>query len=203
MASATSARVPLADLFTAAYRGATFRLWIGVFFGFMTLYTLMSWVPTLASDAGMPFSMGTYIGSTLNVGAFTGSLIFGLLAARTGLRQLILLFMLGAFGVMLLYGNLLMSYGMMFLMTFFIGFLVQGGFNGFYPTAARVYPAAMRTTGVGLTMGIGRFGAILGPALFGLLSDAGLGLGVLFGLFSIPLLVAGLMAFTIPSKNLN
>ncbi len=203
MAPMTSARVPLADLFKPDYRGATFRLWIGVFFGFMTLYTLMSWVPTLAKDAGMPFSMATYIGSALNVGAFMGSLTFGLLAARTGLRMLIPLFMGAAFGVMLLYGNLSMTYGMMFLMTFFIGFLVQGGFNGFYPTAARVYPAAMRTTGVGLTMGIGRFGAILGPALFGMLSDEGLGLGVLFGLFSLPLLVAGLMAFTIPSRNLD
>lgn len=91
----------------------------------------------------------------------------------------------------------------MFLMTFFIGLLVQGGFNGFYPTAARVYPSAIRTTGVGLTMGIGRFGAILGPTLFGMLTDAGLSLGTLFGLFSLPLLVAGFMAYTLPSPNLK
>ena len=60
-AQATTTR--LADLFTPAYRGSTWRLWVGVFFGFLTLYTLMSWIPTLAKDAGMPFDLATYIGS--------------------------------------------------------------------------------------------------------------------------------------------
>ena len=200
-AQATTTR--LADLFTPAYRGSTWRLWVGVFFGFLTLYTLMSWIPTLAKEAGMPFDLATYIGSALNVGAFVGSALFGLIAARTGLRQLILLFMVIAFGSMIAYGTLSMAYGLMFAMTFLIGFFVQGGFNGFYPTIARVYPAAIRTTGMGLATGVGRFGAILGPALFGLLSDAGVGRTMLFLLFSLPLLVAGLMAFTIPSKALR
>ncbi|AUD03034.1 MFS transporter [Spirosoma pollinicola] len=195
--------VPYADLFTPAYRASTFRLWIGIFFGFITLYTLMSWVPTLAKELGMPFELATYVGTALNVGAFSGGLVFGLVVGRVGLRKLIPAFMLFAFGVMLLYGNMKMGYGLVFLMTFFIGFFVQGGFNGYFPTTARVYPSAMRTTGVGLAMGVGRFGAILGPALFGILSDMGLSLPTLFSLFSLPLLVAGYMAYTIPSRNID
>ena len=202
-APALATTTPLAALFTPTYRAATFRLWVGIFFGFLTLYTLMSWVPTLAKEAGMPFTLATYIGSALNIGAFLGSVSFGLLAHRVGLRRLILLFMLVAFGIMIGYGNLSMTYVLMFAMTIGIGFFVQGGFNGFYPTAARVYPAAIRTTGVGLAVGVGRFGAILGPALFGLLSDAGLSRSLLFSLFSLPLLVAGFMAYTIPSRNLD
>ncbi|MEZ0540095.1 MFS transporter [Fibrella arboris] len=195
--------VPLKVLFTPEYRASTLRLWVGVFFGFITLYTLMSWVPALAKDAGMPFQLATYVGTALNVGAFLGSLLFGVVAARVGLRRLILSFMVIAFSVMVLYANLPMTYLLMFVMTFLIGVFVQGGFNGYYPTAARVYPAAIRTTGVGLAMGIGRFGAILGPALFGVLSDAGLSFALLFCLFSVPLLIAGVSAFTIPSKNLD
>ena len=202
-APVSRASVPYSDLFTPEYRASTLRLWVGIFFGMMTLYTVMSWVPTLAKDAGMPFELATYIGTALNVGAFSGSLSFGLLAGRIGLRKLIPAFMVIAFGSMVLYGNLSMTYWVMFMMTFFIGFFVQGGFNGFYPTTARVYPATMRTTGVGLAMGIGRVGAIIGPTLFGLLSDAQLSKSALFILFSAPLLVAGFMAFTIPSKNLD
>ena len=56
---------------------------------------------------------------------------------------------------------------------------------------------------MGLATGVGRFGAILGPALFGLLSDAGLSTPNLFSLFSIPLLVMAFSVFTIPSKNVN
>lgn len=195
--------VPYRELFSPEYRASTFRLWLGIFFGMMTLYTLMSWVPTIAKDAGMPFELATYVGTALNMGAFLGSLTLGWLASRVGLRKLIPAFMLIAFGVMVLYGNLSMTYGLMFMMTFFIGFFVQGGFNGYYPTASRVYPATIRTTGVGLAMGIGRFGAILGPALFGILSDAGLGKALLFSLFSAPLLIAGFMAYRIPSRNLD
>ncbi|MBO0948050.1 MFS transporter [Fibrella forsythiae] len=195
--------VPISVLFTPEYRASTLRLWVGIFFGFITLYTLMSWVPTLAKEAGMPFNMATYVGTALNVGAFSGSLIFGMAVARVGLRRLILAFMVIAFSIMVLYASLPMTYLLMFVMTFFIGIFVQGGFNGYYPTAARVYPAVIRTTGVGLAMGIGRFGAILGPALFGILSDAGLSFSLLFCLFSVPLLIAGLSAYTIPSKNLD
>lgn len=53
--------VPFTDLFTPEYRASTIRLWIGIFFGMMTLYTVMSWVPTLAKDAGMPFELATYV----------------------------------------------------------------------------------------------------------------------------------------------
>ncbi|MEZ0485060.1 MFS transporter [Fibrella aquatica] len=195
--------VPISALFTSEYRASTLRLWVGIFFGFITLYTLMSWVPTLAKEAGMPFNLATYVGNALNLGAFSGSLIFGVVVARVGLRRLVLAFMVIAFSIMVLYASLPMTYLLMFVMTFFIGVFVQGGFNGYYPTASRVYPAAIRTTGVGLAMGVGRFGAILGPALFGVLSDAGLSFSLLFCLFSVPLLIAGLSAYTIPSKNLD
>jgi MFS transporter, AAHS family, 4-hydroxybenzoate transporter len=194
--------VPVSDLFLPEYKGSTIRFWIGIFFAFMTLYTLMSWVPTLAKDSGMPLDLATYIGTALNLGAFSGGFVFGLATARFGLRQLITGFMVMAVTVMLLYGNLTLSYRLMFGLTFFIGFFVQGGFNGFWATLARVYPVTMRTTGIGLAMGLGRFGAILGPALFGMLSDAGMSVGTLFSLFSMPLLVTGVMAYTLPSKRL-
>ncbi|MEZ0610085.1 MFS transporter [Fibrella sp. WM1] len=198
-----SANVPIANLVSPQYRNATIRLWIGVFFGMVTLYTVMSWVPTLAHDAGMPFVLATYVGTSLNLGAFVGSLTIGLLAGRYRLRVLIPLFLLIAFGVMMAYGSLSLTPVLMFLLTFGIGFFVQGGFNGFYPAITRVYPATVRTTGIGLAVGVGRFGAILGPGLFGVLSDASLSKPALMALFSAPLLIAGLMVFTLPANNLD
>jgi MFS family permease len=72
-----------------------------------------------------------------------------------------------------------------------------------YPTISRVYPAEIRTTGVGFAVGVGRFGAILGPTLFGALSDAGLGIPTLFSLFSLPLLITGICAYSLKSKELS
>ncbi len=162
----------------------------------------MSWIPNIAKDAGLPFEMATYVGIVLNLGAAIGSASIGAIGAKFGLRQTILTFMILAFIVMQIYGNLPLPISLIFLTVFAIGVFVQGGFNGIWPTLARVYPSEIRTTGVGLTVGIGRFGAILGPSLFGILTDAGLNKAALFFLFSIPLLLMGLIISRLQSKNL-
>ena len=52
-------------------------------------------------------------------------------------------------------------------------------------------------------MGIGRTGAIAGPALFGIIFDSGVSIQTLFIIFSIPLILSGLAACFIPSENLK
>ncbi|PHN08153.1 MFS transporter [Flavilitoribacter nigricans DSM 23189 = NBRC 102662] len=190
-------------LLSTEFKGSTLRLWTGIFFGFMTLYTLMSWVPSIATDAGMPFTWATYAGMALNLGALIGVIAMGLSASYFGPKRTILTFLVIAFGIMLAYANLDLTYAIMFVLIFLIGFFVQGGFNTFFPIAAHVYPSDIRATGVGLAMGIGRFGAILGPLLFGVFFDWGMNISVLFTIFSVPLLVAAFMAYTIPSKGLR
>jgi hypothetical protein len=56
---------------------------------------------------------------------------------------------------------------------------------------------------MGLSIGVGRFGAILGPTLFGILSDSGMKMSTLFTLFSVPLLITGFAAFSLKSNNLK
>lgn len=194
---------PIKELFEPAYRNSTFKVWVAIFFGFLTLYTLMSWVPNIAKDAGLPFEMATYVGIALNAGAAIGTASMGWVAGRLGLKKTVLSFMLLAFVVMLIYGNFTLNTAMIFVMIFFIGIFVQGGFNGMYPTISRVYPTEIRTTGVGFAIGVGRMGAILGPTLFGVLSDAGLSIQVLFSIFSLPLLVTGLTVYSLKSENLS
>ncbi len=194
---------PMKVLLSPEYRTSTILLWTGIFFGFLTLYTVLSWVPTLAKSAGMPYTLATYVGATLNLGAFMGVFVMGLSIGRWGIRKVMLLFMLFAFFLMVLYGSFDLNYLARFILTFFIGFFVQGGFNIFYPASTRIYADHVRATGVGLAMGIGRFGAIVGPTLFGLMSDAGYSILIRFIVFSLPLLVAAFIMQKIPSKNLS
>jgi MFS transporter, AAHS family, 4-hydroxybenzoate transporter len=192
----------ISTLLAGIYKKDTLKLWFGAFFGFITLYTIMSWIPNIAKDAGLPFDMAIYVGIALNLGAAIGSASIGAVGAKFGLKRTILAFMIMAFILMQIYGNLPLSIPFIFLSVFAIGLFVQGGFNGIWPTLARVYPAEIRTTGVGLTVGIGRFGAILGPSLFGILTDAGLSKSALFFLFSIPLLIMGITLNSLQSKSL-
>jgi benzoate transport len=193
----------LRSLFTSEYRASTLTLWVGIFFGFMTLYTLISWVPSIAKDSGMPFEIATYVGTILNIGAFVGSTIIGWVASRYKIKKLVSFFLLTAFVVLVIYGSITLTTAVIFILTFLMGVFVQGGFNGYYPTATRVYESEVRATGTGAAVGIGRFGAIAGPALFGILSDLQLSVATLFLIFSIPLVISGIAAYLIPSKNLK
>lgn len=199
----TESIVSVRDLFSSVYKDSTLKSWIAAFFGFLTLYTLMSWVPTIAKDAGLSFNQATYVGIALNIGAALGSASIGAIGHRFGLLKSQFVFMICAFIVMMLYAHLSLSTFLIFTLIFLIGIFVQGGFNGIWPILSRIYPSEIRTTGVGFTVGIGRFGAILGPFLFGYLSDAGLSIKNLFFIFSIPLLIMGISIKLIRSINLK
>ena len=198
-----SHKTPLRDLFSVKLKFPTLLLWFGVFFAFMTLYTLMSWIPNIATSSGMPFELATYAGMALNVGAFVGTVGIGWLATWFRINRLIFIYMLCAFVFMSLYANLSMGYGVMFGLIVLIGVSAQGGITGFYPAAARIYPLKMRATGIGWAMGMGRSGAIIGPALFGMMFDAGVSIQTMFIIFSFPLMLAGIAAFLIPKKALE
>ncbi len=190
-------------LFASAYQSNTLKLWSAAFFGFLTLYTLMSWIPNIAKDAGLPFHLATGVGIALNVGAAIGSSSIGALGSKFGLRQSILVFMITAFLIMQIYAFSTLNTTLIFVLVFLIGIFVQGGFNGIWPTLARVYPAQIRTTGVGYTVGIGRLGAIFGPLIFGYLSDSGMSITMLFVLFSLPLLGMGVSIWTLNAEELK
>jgi MFS family permease len=190
------------DLFVPELRQSTIRLWSATFFGFITLYTVLSWVPILAKQSGMPFELATYIGTAMNLGAFSGVFVMGVLIGRVGIKRVIMVYVILAFVLLNLYGNLDQDFVLKFALTFGIGFFVQGGFNAMYPASTRIYPSEIRSTGVGLAMGMGRFGAILGPSLFGLLADSGASISTRFIVFSLPIVVAGVLINQIKSMGL-
>ena len=75
-----------------------------------------------------------------------------------------------------------------------IGILLQGGFTGLYAVAAKLYPTELRSTGVGWAIGLGRFGAVIGPYVGGVLIAAGVSMETNFIIYAVPMLLAGLLA---------
>jgi hypothetical protein len=80
---------------------------------------------------------------------------------------------------------------------------MQGGFIGLYAVGAQIYPAAVRTTGVGWAIGVARPGAVIGPALAGLLVAGGLGMAANFRVFAIPLVIAAIAVLSIRARELD
>tara|TARA_B110001450_G_scaffold66853_1_gene63182 strand:+ start:33 stop:344 length:312 start_codon:yes stop_codon:yes gene_type:complete len=89
------------------------------------------------------------------------------------------------------------------LIYFLLGFSLQGGFVGLYAVAARLYPTEFKTTGVGWAIGMGRIGGILAPLIGGLFISLGLSLSANFFIFSIPALLASILTYFMPSREIT
>ncbi|MFQ5982294.1 MAG: MFS transporter [Woeseiaceae bacterium] len=190
-------------LLTAARRANTLRLWLAFVLNSLTVYFVMSWVPKIVVDAGLPLEQGILAGLFVNAGSVVGIPTLGYLSAKRGLRPLILTFLVLGAGCVSLFGFLGQSVPLLLTVGFLIGFFVMGGFIGLYSVAARIYPTELRTTGIGWTIGVGRFGAIVGPYLGGIMIALQWSTATNFVLFAIPLLVAGFAAFTIRARELQ
>jgi len=185
-------RTGVRELLGGDYRLWTLLLWTAFFMAMLTLYFLLNWIPKMVVDAGLEVRQGIHANMALNGGGAIGMTLLGYFSTRLGLRPFISAFMLAGIAVMLVFGQVDLRPGMLLLVSFFIGFFVLGGFIGMYAAAARLYPTRLRSTGVGWAIGIGRIGAIVGPALGGLLIEAGLGITAVFAVMAVPLLAAAL-----------
>lgn len=201
-ASAEPEPASVRSLLTEPRRRATLQLWSSFFLCFGTLYFLFSWIPKLLVDSGLPLEQAIYAGIAFNLGGVVGNICIGWASTRLGLQKSILYFHLIAASGMVLFAYLPLDIASLLLLTGIIGLFQQGGFVGFYMTAARLYPADIRTTGVGWGIGLGRFGAVIAPYLAGLLIAAGWGVSILFTVFAIPLVIGGWITYSIRSKDL-
>ncbi len=184
----------VAALLHPARRASTLLLWVAFFMAFGTLYFLLSWIPKLAAETGLPLDVAIYAGAVFNLGAFFGICLQGWLSLTLGLTRTIAGFMGLAALLMAIFGLVTEPW---LVLTLFglIGFTVQGGFVGLYAVAARLYPAELRNTGIGWAIGLGRFGAVVGPLAGGLLISLGLGMAENFTVFAVPMVAAA--AFTL------
>jgi benzoate transport len=192
----------VSQLFTDKYKISTLQLWAALFFAFGCLYFLISWIPKLATDAGLSIELAIYAGSIFNVGAFFGIVLQGYFSSKIGLKKTISIFLLLTFLLMASF-KIFIGTDVLLLIYFLLGFSLQGGFVGLYAVAARLYPTEFKTTGVGWAIGMGRIGGILAPLIGGLFISIGLSLSANFFIFSIPALLASILTYFMPSRNIT
>lgn len=187
------------SLLTEDRRVKTLTLWSAFFFCFICLYFLMSWIPKLVVNSNLSETMGVYAAVAFNGGGVIGILSLGWLSSRMGLSKLIGSFLSLAALCMILFAG--MSATLPLLPSLFItGFFLQGGFTGLYAVAAKIYSTEVRTTGVGWAIGLGRFGAVVGPYIGGILIANGISMEINFFIFAVPLLIGGLLSYLLAVK---
>lgn len=196
----TSSVPPIRKLLEGDLRLATLLSWGAFFASFFTLYFLTSWIPRIAIEAGYELSTAINGSAAFNIGAFVGLVTLGWFASRFELAKLIAAFFILSAITMVAFGAWHEPETVFFAGMVVIGFLVQGGFGGLYAIAARIYPTEVKTTGVGWSIGIGRLGAVAGPAVGGVVISAQVSLFGSFVIFALPMVVAAALTLKIAKR---
>ncbi len=132
----------------------------------------------LAADAaggpGIPRQPGGGVMFSLQIGAACGTLLLGALMDKLTPLRMSLLIYSGILASLLALGSASSLTGML-LAGFVAGLFATGGQSVLYALAPLFYPAAIRATGVGTAVAVGRLGAMSGPLLAGKMLALGTG----------------------------
>lgn len=169
----------------------TVLLWIMFFTMLVEVFLLTSWTPTLLNRAGMPYSYSVITMALVQGGGVVGLLFLGPLFDRLGfVRTLTPLFVIAA-GAIAVMGNSGTDAAIIMTAAFLAGAGVMGGQSSLIVLSGMFYPSFIRSTGVGWALGIGRFGAVVGPLIGGFMVQQQWNLGSIFIAASVlPLIVA-------------
>jgi AAHS family 4-hydroxybenzoate transporter-like MFS transporter len=166
------------------------------FMSLLDLYFLSNWLPTVLNDLGATVSASAAIGSMLQVGGVVGTFALGSVIDRFSFRALALVYFAAVFAVGAI-GQLSHSVVFVTMAIFCAGFCIVGGQIAANALAATFYPTAVRATGVGWALGIGRVGSIVGPLVGGALLTAKWSTGSVFMAAATAALCAALAAFSL------
>jgi AAHS family 4-hydroxybenzoate transporter-like MFS transporter len=173
------AGIPVLHLFKEKRTVVTLLLWVVFFMSLLDLYFLSNWLPTVLNDLGATVSASAAIGSMLQVGGVVGTFALGSVIDRFSFRALALVYFAAVFAVGAI-GQLSHSVVFVTMAIFAAGFCIVGGQIAANALAATFYPTAVRATGVGWALGIGRVGSIVGPLVGGALLTAKWSTGSVF-----------------------
>lgn len=192
-------KASVVTLLTPARRYTTLLCWTTFFTGFLAVYFITSWLPQLLVNAGFEQTQAIKSSSFMPLGSIFGTMVVGFMARWISLNKVIAFtFILGSFVMYLL--NVLLgdveaiSSGLISAMMFLLGFTLMAAFTNLYTIVLTVYPAQIRSTGLGWSAGLGRSGAVLSPILAGVMISWGLSVQAMFLYFSIPVVLAAVCA---------
>ena len=186
-------RSPVGRLFAGGAARATALIWASFFLLMFSFYFVTSWTPKLLVAAGLSTRQGITGGVLLNLGGIAGGFLFGWLATKTPLGRLTRINLVGTAAALLLFAAFATDLRAAFVTALLIGVFLFGSMVGLYAATPGLYPAAVRATGMGWAIGIGRLGAILSPVTAGLMVDRGWESAALYTAFAVPLVLAVVM----------
>ena len=197
-ADATGERASFRDLTKKPYPLVALGIAVASFMGLLLVYGLNTWLPQLMSSAGYTVSTGLVLLLVLNVGAVVGLIVAGILADKHGTKKIVLLWF-GLSAVFLAVLSIKIQNEFLLNAAVFVtGVFVFSSQVLVYAWVSQLFPSRLRGTALGFAAGVGRLGAIMGPAVTGSLVAAGIAYPWGFYVFGGAALLAVIALLTVP-----
>jgi AAHS family 4-hydroxybenzoate transporter-like MFS transporter len=165
---------PVQQLFTGGLAATTVLVWIVFFANLLNMYLFSYWMPTVLNLSGLKPEVAVFYASMFQLGGILSCLLLGPMIDRFGAPKVLACsFASGVIFVLTVgLGNLPAPFIAIPILG--AGAAMIGSQLGANAMVAALYPARIRSTGVGWALGIGRLGGIAGPAIGGSLLAFGL-----------------------------
>ena len=182
-------------LFSGGLAVSTLLLWTAFFTNLLVMYFLVNWLPTLIQEAGLPLRVGILSVAIMNLAGVAGAIALSrLLDLWNPYWVLAINYAASAVFIAVLASGASSGY-LVLAAAALAGVGVVGGQIGCNAVAAAQYPTAIRATGVGWALGVGRIGAITGPLIGGSLLGSGWTPQSIIFLASVPAAIAAIAIF--------
>jgi len=193
-------KAPWTELFSPQLRRTTVLLTLAYFFHIVTFYFILKWVPKIVADMGFSPALAGGVLVWANVGGLIGSLLLTFIALRLSLKTLVVAALTGSVAMVILFGQGQADLGGLSWAAGSAGFFTNSAIVGFYALIAASFPTALRASGTGFVIGVGRGGAALGPVVAGYLFEGGFGLPGVAMAMACGSLLAALAVLAMPKR---
>jgi AAHS family benzoate transporter-like MFS transporter len=192
---------PLRTLLSGRYVRPTLTLWGITLLSLLTIFGVSTWLPQIMRSAG--YGVGSSVSFLLcySLGAVVGTVLASAASQRTGPKPLVITGFASAAAALLLM-SLNPPAAVIAALAAVAGFGGLGTQNMINDYIAQFYPAAVRATGLGWALAVGRIGAIAGPTYGAFLVGLGGGVPIAATAFAVPALIgAALMLALRPAAT--
>lgn len=191
-------RAPWYALFAPGIAPITLLLIAALFATYVVTFFFGFWLPALLQTVAPDVTTVGLAMTIIKSCSLAGSLLVAWLVTVYDMRRVLpLTFLLAAMSLVLFVGRGDSLVGMTASLAF-ASFFVDGAFSGIIGLGAAVFPAHLRASGIGVSVGIGRLiGGTTGPMLGGLLLDRHAALPTIGLVFALPLVLAAVLSWAV------
>jgi len=191
--ASTSRSNPVIALFTDRLASCTALLWAMNFLNLLANFLILLWTPSILHTTGVSTSRAIFATSMYGVGTILGALLTAPVTDRLGVERVLTHTV--AFGALcvLAIGLFDIQFWLLSIIICGAGMGIGGCQTGLNSLSGRIYPPAIRSTGAGWALGLGRAGAIAGPLIGGALLALGFRARDIFVVVVIPVFTVTLL----------